>query len=712
MALTPETVPNNDDCKEFPTLSCGQRSSTERTADCDNTSKAPGDPQAASKVIAIAQCCAEYDQTSVKTLVTKSTTMQDAGEICSDITPYIPSTPLAGMRLWINQHWFYEVAACTLNILTLLAIFVLFRAYDGKPTPDWPRVITINSAAAVLTTATKGSMIYAVSEGLSQIKWSWFVQDRQLNDISAFDSASRGPWGALVLLLKFRLNILAVLGASIIVLSLGLDTFIQQGVSFEPYSVNDMSVSASVQRAQLFDYWRREYTIMQPTTQSLNEIEDLFRRSLSVNLINHDEDVLPPIEHQCATGNCTFQGDQGFYTTFTIASRCRDISSDITRVTTPAMHNYTLPAADNATWLSVQFPRGAYMATRATKSTLGDDVFHGFQTLMIQSTDSNKTLLNAYIGPAQAVAFQCDFVPHLAVMNAISTLGRLEEHIVSARPLSAVRSIRYVPDGISERLAENWTRKDYFIAQNETLVNGSALTCEWSITSTENNTLAFLNDSNVTTFYDPRCVSLLTEEVYFMLQRSLEPFFPRLDQPGLILNTTQGMMLGAYDISLTRTAENLHLFPLYADGAATLQTVSSYADRVASILTSALRKIANHALPGNRPAVGIVKVTKTCANVTWPWLIFPAILALATVGFMTGMILHTRHYSRNPLWPGLFKSSPLALMLYGPSNDALFKRYNGPKDLVPLEDLADSIKTRLERRGSSEKTTSLHDPLA
>ncbi|KAF2218374.1 hypothetical protein BDZ85DRAFT_183658, partial [Elsinoe ampelina] len=99
--------------------------------------------------------------------------------------------------------WFYELAACVINVLALAAIVILLSVYDGKPTPEWPKVITINSASAVLATLMKGSMIFAVSEaGLSQIKWAWFTRQRQLSDLSAFDSASRGPWGALLFLIR------------------------------------------------------------------------------------------------------------------------------------------------------------------------------------------------------------------------------------------------------------------------------------------------------------------------------------------------------------------------------------------------------------------------------------------------------------------------------------------------------------------------------
>jgi hypothetical protein len=50
-------------------------------------------------------------------------------------------------------------------------------------------------------------------------------------DFEIFDKASRGPWGAIVLLLRTRGRSLAALGALLIVLLLAIDTFFQQVVA-------------------------------------------------------------------------------------------------------------------------------------------------------------------------------------------------------------------------------------------------------------------------------------------------------------------------------------------------------------------------------------------------------------------------------------------------------------------------------------------------
>jgi hypothetical protein len=46
-----------------------------------------------------------------------------------------------------------------------------------------------------------------LAEGISQSKWQWFRKARQLSDMERFDSATRGAWGSVLLILGFRVKI-------------------------------------------------------------------------------------------------------------------------------------------------------------------------------------------------------------------------------------------------------------------------------------------------------------------------------------------------------------------------------------------------------------------------------------------------------------------------------------------------------------------------
>ena len=100
-----------------------------------------------------------------------------------------------------NKAWLWELMALIISITSLLAIVVTVGIHHGKPPPVYPLGITINAVVAIYSTILKTTMVYCASESISQSKWIWFSrQPRSLADLEVYDQASRGPWGALILL--------------------------------------------------------------------------------------------------------------------------------------------------------------------------------------------------------------------------------------------------------------------------------------------------------------------------------------------------------------------------------------------------------------------------------------------------------------------------------------------------------------------------------
>lgn len=60
--------------------------------------------------------------------------------------------------------------------------------------------ITLNAFVAVFSAVAKAALILPVSEAIGQLKWIWFRDGRRLYDFHAFDNASRGPLGSVLLL--------------------------------------------------------------------------------------------------------------------------------------------------------------------------------------------------------------------------------------------------------------------------------------------------------------------------------------------------------------------------------------------------------------------------------------------------------------------------------------------------------------------------------
>jgi hypothetical protein len=107
--------------------------------------------------------------------------------------------------LYVLTRWWPEFLSCLVSFACLVALVLVLRAYDGQPLPTWSGGITLNTVVALLSTVCRTLFVIAASQALSQAKWNWFkTSPRPLADLSAFDDASRGPWGSLKLVFTMK----------------------------------------------------------------------------------------------------------------------------------------------------------------------------------------------------------------------------------------------------------------------------------------------------------------------------------------------------------------------------------------------------------------------------------------------------------------------------------------------------------------------------
>jgi hypothetical protein len=85
----------------------------------------------------------------------------------------------------------------------MAAIIGVMFYYDGKKLPQWSLGITLNGFISVFSGVAKSSMLLPTAEALGQHRWNWFRKEsRTLMDFEILDAASRGPWGAAMLLMR------------------------------------------------------------------------------------------------------------------------------------------------------------------------------------------------------------------------------------------------------------------------------------------------------------------------------------------------------------------------------------------------------------------------------------------------------------------------------------------------------------------------------
>lgn len=142
---------------------------------------------------------------------------------------------------------------CLGAIGSLLGLVATIAFHQQRPLPQWPYSLTINSVISLFILLHKTCSVVILSQGLSQLKWSWFMVSRPLRDIAIYDEASRGSWGAARLpwLLKHR-QIVASLAGCIMIVALALDPLALQLVRYYSCQRPAAPLRGAFPRTQIF----------------------------------------------------------------------------------------------------------------------------------------------------------------------------------------------------------------------------------------------------------------------------------------------------------------------------------------------------------------------------------------------------------------------------------------------------------------------------
>jgi hypothetical protein len=125
------------------------------------------------------------------------------------------------------KRWLFEILSCFISLLCMGAVVVIYIHLADRSIHNAGYLLTY---ANILGKIASAALIVPTSEALGQLKWNWFHKSKAMWDFEIFDKASRGAWGAVILLFRTKGRSLAALGALLIVLLLAIDTFFQQVV--------------------------------------------------------------------------------------------------------------------------------------------------------------------------------------------------------------------------------------------------------------------------------------------------------------------------------------------------------------------------------------------------------------------------------------------------------------------------------------------------
>ncbi|KAK6855613.1 hypothetical protein PG995_007764 [Apiospora arundinis] len=173
------------------------------------------------------------------------------------------------------------------------------------------------------------SLLVPVSSTIGQSKWSWIgKRRRKLEDIAAYDEASRGPWGSLVLLLKKGPREPVSFGAVITILALSIPPFLQQTTAVV---LEDRQADMANATLHGLNWWAEGLRTESGTRRVKDDMVMASNRGLFFDGNSSDPFLTGALRPrpQCPTGNCSFTA----FESLAVCSECADISQFLT------MHN-------------------------------------------------------------------------------------------------------------------------------------------------------------------------------------------------------------------------------------------------------------------------------------------------------------------------------------------------------------------------------------
>lgn len=633
----------------------------------------------------------------------------------SSTAPLASDTPsrYSASRFWKNWEW--EFAACLLLLATPIIIFATLYPHSSQPVPQWPFKVSINSLLSVYALVLKATIGLILTSCIGQLQWAWFSETRPLADMLHFDSATRGADGALGLIWRQRFRQpLTALGCIIMILAVAVDPFIQQLVRPVDCSAElfDDKGAASLPRTIIF---ADSDGVNSSTTGAKDEenLDKVIESVLYDAIFNPGQD--PP--WQCSTGNCTFEDT---YSTIGVCSSCHDISADviITKTCSPPNSSYasqhpTLGSdcpANSSFTVESNITIGEYMnlGTKmnvsswgypdtfvvadadAVDDTYGSDLVFGFLLGATTNPDgridyatSDNVFATNHDNPTchsddtkESWACQgygaatCSLKPCIHVYNATISAGVLEEHLVASSSSAAWGTISsrgfveyfalvdaHCSDGIQKPSGRNssaggrWLPYNFSFTDTDSVLDQSGVRIEYHL------------PDDFTSLLDHNCLYLMSGSSTMHYAGQYLSGTIRADRP-IIISSNIPQIAGSSTIGVVSGFEGPQTIRnIYNWGHTDFERIQSVFENISDSLTTYIRTHGGSSrLLGSerfqRDVQGKVYHYATCLQVQWPWILYPASLAVLTTSFFWMVIKVTKKQGTS-----VWKASPLAWVL-------------------------------------------------
>ena len=228
----------------------------------------------------------------------------------------------------VMERWLLEIVSWLISAVCMAAIIAVLVVLKDKPSSKWPFDnigLTLNAFVSVLSRIAGAALLLPVAEALGQLKWSWFIKgdSKKMWDFEMFDNASRGPWGAFLLLIHTKGKTIAALGALVTIFALALDPFFQQVVSFPQrwtLQETNSSIARTVRYEPVYDIEYENGIDMVHLDTDIQNAADLFFVGNGTQPMPFGNGTRADVPLSCPSSNCTWPP----YESLGVCSQCAD----------------------------------------------------------------------------------------------------------------------------------------------------------------------------------------------------------------------------------------------------------------------------------------------------------------------------------------------------------------------------------------------------
>lgn len=583
-------------------------------------------------------------------------------------------------KTYVKNWWLIEILSLLVGIAAIAALCGLLSRYHNKPAPKSNAFvssnITLNTLVSILTTIGSAALLLSVSECISQLKWTWYLDDhRPLEDLDTFNDASRGALGGAVLLWRINIRQIASVGALLIIAGLAVDPLSQQLVHYKVRTVPGPIGSATLSTAVTWDDDSQDTnafvgvsdTTPQPPLPMKGAIQTGLLAGLSVIL-----DTSPA----CSSGNCTWPA----YSSLAICASSADVTSSLQTKNVSVPSDY--PGAPKGTTVEWYLTNQNYIINNA------------ITLLNLNSVAKKNPIVDNLDNPisldfSDSIAFKNVSLPVADVF--IIYTSSVEDTLSNPANFSAVEFVL------------EWCVQDF----TTNVTNGTASTQRFG--SYTNFTTPNPQESSAFLTARPNGggnpVYMIEAQTHYILQN----YFRGLFQGEANLTTNDA----SSTLSVTNDAtqalfqpfdifgEKVNGVDLTAGRGGGLPSLQLILNNIATGMTNMIRSSYNStsgaaADASSHPAIlGTADYQETFVEIQWGWIAAPIVLLVGSVFFVLAVIISSSGFGSRQK-PAIWTSSSLPL-LKALSAELHQQGVSGMSKLSAMEEWAKDVPVRLAR---------------